>query len=158
MKIRTSYFYQIRFFKENMIPVSTRMFDPKWFHQNKGHNYNYLDKRGIINGLRYDDIIVQGNTQSYCPCALRDPSQCQFLKDYYNELNKLDFKQIMAKLEDVATRYQQWKGFTEEPIIVFIVYEVPKNPCSERVILTKYFQEHGVDCKELKYPITDNVE
>lgn len=29
MKIRTSYFYQIRNFKKNMIPVSTAMWDPK---------------------------------------------------------------------------------------------------------------------------------
>jgi hypothetical protein len=158
MKIRTSYFYQIRFFKENMIPISTRMWDPKWYHRNLGHEYNYLDKRGIINGLRYEDIIVQGNTQSYCPCAEKDPTKCAFLRDYHNELEKLNFPEIMAKLEDVAQRYQKWRGLEEEPIIVFIVYEVPKNPCSERVVLQKWFQEHGVDCTELKYPIQENVE
>lgn len=32
MKILISYFYQIRFFKPNMIPLSTAAFDPKWFH------------------------------------------------------------------------------------------------------------------------------
>lgn len=75
------------------------------------------------------------------------------MRDYYNELEKLNFPEIMAKLEDVAQRYQAWRGFEEEPIIVFIVYEVPKNPCSERVILQKWFQTHGIECTELKYPI-----
>ena len=36
MKIMTSYFYAIRFFKPNMIPISTAKWDPKWYHQNKG--------------------------------------------------------------------------------------------------------------------------
>ena len=32
MKIRLSYFYQIRFFKKNMIPMSTALSDPEWYH------------------------------------------------------------------------------------------------------------------------------
>lgn len=36
MKIYTSYFYQIRFFKPNMIPLSTAKYDPSWFHKGLG--------------------------------------------------------------------------------------------------------------------------
>ena len=32
MKIRISYFYQVRNFKPNMIPMSTAISDPAWFH------------------------------------------------------------------------------------------------------------------------------
>jgi len=32
MKVRISYFYQIRNFKTNMIPMSTALSDPAWYH------------------------------------------------------------------------------------------------------------------------------
>ena len=41
----------------------------------------------------------------------------------------------------------------DEPIIVLMVYEVPSNYCSERIALQNLFQQHGVECKELEYPI-----
>ena len=43
----TSYFYQIRNFKPNMIPLSTALWDPKWFHKNKGHSFQFKDKNGV---------------------------------------------------------------------------------------------------------------
>lgn len=108
--------------------------------------------------MRYEDIIVQGKGSSYCPCTAKDPTQCDFLKEYAFNLDQLNFTQVMAKLQDVAARYQTWRGFQEEPIIVFIVYETPKNICSERQTLINYFLKNGVECKELTYPIADNVE
>ena len=57
MEIRTSYFYQIRNFKKNMLPVSTAIYDPKWYHHNLGYNNIFEDKRGILNGLRILPII-----------------------------------------------------------------------------------------------------
>ena len=60
MKIRTSYFYQIRNFKKNMIPVSTAMSDPLWYRPEQGQEY-FFDKRGIVNGLRYTPLIVQAD-------------------------------------------------------------------------------------------------
>lgn len=54
MEIYTSYFYKVRFFKPNMIPISTAFSDPSWFHNFKGHNYQFIDKNGVINGLRAD--------------------------------------------------------------------------------------------------------
>lgn len=61
MKIRTSYFYQIRNFTRNMIPISTAVWDPTWYH-NFTNDYNYIfkDKRNILNGLRLESIIEQG--------------------------------------------------------------------------------------------------
>ena len=43
--------------------------------------------------------------------------------------------------------------FKGEPIIVLMVYEAYYNPCSERKPIQQLFQEHGIECKELTYPI-----
>ena len=45
MKIYTSYFYQIRNFKQNMIPISTCLSDPEWYRPPKGKEY-YIDNIG----------------------------------------------------------------------------------------------------------------
>lgn len=52
MKLAISYFYQIRNFKKNMLPLSTAVSDPAWFHENLNNNHIFIDKRGIINGIR----------------------------------------------------------------------------------------------------------
>ena len=59
MILRTSYFYQIRNFKPNMIPVSINLSDPKWYHNNKNKHHVYIDRRNIINGIRFEYMVVQ---------------------------------------------------------------------------------------------------
>lgn len=157
MKIRTSYFYQVRNFKPYMIPVSTALGDPKWYHD-FGNNYVlFKDKRNILNGIRFLYIMAQKNCGG-CPCNEKNPAECEFLRRYKEELNKLDFEQIMQSLTWLAESYQQMEDFKEEPIVVLLVHESYKNPCSERNTLINYFNEHGVECSELKYPIGDNYE
>jgi len=63
---------------------------------------------------------------------------------------------MITDMEQFATEYQKSENFTEEPIMVLIVYEVPKNLCSERQALINYFNENGIACKELEYPIERN--
>ena len=53
MKFALGYFYQVRFFTPNMIPVSTAVSDPKWYHQNKGPQFTFLDK--IIKLMTYSE-------------------------------------------------------------------------------------------------------
>ena len=153
MKIKTSYFYQIRNFKENMIPVSTAIYDPKWYHDNRGHSYIYEDKRGIINGIRLEALITQAQGCGLCPCEDKNPNTCAFLKSYQEQLEKINFNKMINDIKNFANHYQQYKGFKEEPIIVLIVYETPQNKCSERIALQNYFKSHGFDCQELEYPI-----
>lgn len=153
MKIRVSYFYQIRNFTRNMIPMSTAMFDPKWYHDFKGKYYLFKDKRGILNGLRYEYIIVQDKCPHLCPCEKRQPDSCAFLRAYREELEKLDFNQVMENLSSFCAIYAREEGLDDEPIAVLIVHEAPNNPCSERRVLIDYFNAHGVECKELDYPI-----
>ena len=60
---------------------------------------------------------------------------------------------MMKGISDFCDMYAKQENLKEEPIAVLIVYEAPNNPCSERGALIGYFQRHGVDCKELEYPI-----
>ena len=60
---------------------------------------------------------------------------------------------MMDDMEDLANRYAIANKISEEIIIVLIVYETPTNPCSERKSLQDFFNAHGVECKELDYPI-----
>lgn len=60
---------------------------------------------------------------------------------------------MMKGITAFAERYKQINSIKEEIIMVLIVHEAPNNPCSERHTLIKYFNEHGIECKELEYPI-----
>jgi len=154
MKVRTSYFYQIRNFKKNMIPMSTAMSDPDWYHDWQGPDHTFTDRRGILNGLRLRPIIVQENNGGIsCPCATKDPTHCPLATKYRQNLEEIDFPKMMKGISDFCNLYAKQENLKEEPIAVLIVYEAPNNPCSERQALIEYFNEHGVECKELDYPI-----
>ena len=48
MKLAISYFYKIRFFQPWMIPISTAAWDPKYYHDNKGKDYLFVDTINIL--------------------------------------------------------------------------------------------------------------
>lgn len=153
MKIYTSYFYQIRNFSKNMIPVSTAKWDPAYFHDFTGdYNYIFKDKRGIYNGIRAEIFLMPDDYQCECgpSCLNHNPQNCNFLKDYKAHLDTLDFQYVLNELERIGNKVQELESFKEEPIIVLIVYETPGNPCSERSPLQKWFQENGIQVKEFK--------
>lgn len=159
MKIRTSYFYQIRNFKKNMIPISTAIYDPKWYHAFTGdYYYLFKDKRGILNGLRIESVIEQGrnscNGPDKCPCEKKDYEHCSFLKNYRKNLENIDFNQMYNDMILLAKKYKEKEKIEEEIVLVLIVYETPNNSCSERQPLIDYFNSHGIECKELDYPIS----
>ena len=117
-------------------------------------DYIFTAKRGILNGLRLKPIIVQGgNGEVHCPCDAKDPDNCPLVKDYEFNLQFVDFEQMMKGITAFADRYKQINNIEEEIIMVLMVHEAPDNPCSERYSLIKYFNQHGVECKELDYPI-----
>ncbi len=82
LEIATSYFYQIRFFKPSMIPVSTAVFDPKWYHNFKGQDHVFIDKRGVVNGLRIKSLMPDYTCNNLCrgfeTCPTKDPGTCDF--------------------------------------------------------------------------------
>lgn len=153
MKLATSYFYQIRNFKPWMIPVSTALSDPIWYRPPQGKEY-YIDKRGVMCGLRYEPLIVQRygtkeciGERSICPYAYTNYS-CELMQEYEHLLYSLvDKERTLKAFEYCANKFKR-PFDDEEPIIVLMVHEAPNNPCSERAALQKFF-----NCEELKYPI-----
>lgn len=150
MKVYTSYFYQIRFFEPNMIPISTAKFDPKWYHQNRDQSHWFIDKNGVINGLRAEEFAPGPVASQLCrgACDPKDPNNCHFLKAYSHQLNQLDIDNIMARTENLCAAVRPVVKYTGDPIAVFIVHEAPDNPCSERAAIQNYFKSHGIDCEE----------
>ena len=142
MKIYTSYFYQIRNFTPNIIPVSTAMSDPAWYRPPEGKEY-YIDKRGIICGLRYEPLIVQQYGSHSCPCESRYLAPaCPTMLEYEQLLNSfIDKEKTLKAFEYCLNKFNA-------DTIALIVYEAPNNLCSERWALQKFF-----NCKELEYPI-----
>lgn len=154
MKIWTSYFYQIRFFRPHQIPLSTADWDPKWFHDFKGQDHIWKDKNGVWNGLRLDTLSPSNCCSILppecvgCNSGSRHPEICSFLKDYNTGLRKINYSNLLDLLQRIATGIQQSEGFTEEPEIMLILHEAPSNPCSERVPIQEYFRENGLEVKE----------
>jgi len=139
IKIYTSYFYQIRNFTPNIIPVSTALSDPAWYRPPEGQEY-YIDKKGIICGLRYEPLIVQRMGHCICPCEDREIVQgnCPTMIEYRQLLETfVDKEKTLKAFEYCCNKFNV-------NTIALIVYEAPNNPCSERWALQEFF-----NCKEL---------
>ena len=151
MKIYTSYFYQIRNFTPNFIPVSTCLSDPAWYRPPENKEY-YIDKRGIVCGLRYEPLIVQRyctksciGERSICPFAIGDYN-CELMPEYEQLLYySVDKEKTLKAFEHCLNKFKKELNFKEEPIICLMVYEAPSNLCSERIALQRFFQ-----CQELQ--------
>ena len=143
IQIRISYFYQIRNFTRSMLPISTCASDPAWFHNN---GKTYFDKNGVLNGIRCETIAEQTKRAikdgCSCPCELRDKphTSCAFLDTYRKYLDEIDFDAMIKEFK------------------VLIGYEAPQNQCSERGALIDWMNSHGIECKELEYPIKKEIK
>ena len=151
MKFYTSYFYQLRFFPKNAIPLSTAYRDPRWYFNFQKQGHVWKDKRGVYNGLRADPLAPGAECEGLCygpeSCDAK-PNYCRFLQTYKRQLDELDFAEIVDRAERLAKKIQNKEGFSEEPIIIFLFHETPANPCSERWPVQKWFQEHGIEISE----------
>ena len=108
MKIYTSYFYNIRFFPSNLIPLSTAMSDPKWYHDFKDQDYVFYDKRGVLNGLRAAPFAPRSNLAGLCYGAescQQNPENCPFLVNYLNQLRHLDFTEIIDRFKKLNDNF-----------------------------------------------------
>lgn len=137
------------------IPLSTAISDPQYYHDFKGKEYVYKDKRGVYNGLRAGPLVPGPRTQGLCHgvagCGSNPlPHRCEFLKTYRRQLDLLDFNDILNRIKNICTRVQQKEGFKEEPIPVLLVYETPNNPCSERWPIINWFDDHGIKVTEFR--------
>lgn len=156
MKIYTSYFYQIRNFPVNLIPLSTAVWDPKWYHNFKDQSYIFKDKRGVIVGTRIPDFRPGTECEGLCLGPDRvDVCQqesgvfkCKFLNTYYKQLKKIDFDKMMEGLESFTRDIKKSCNSDQDFDIALIFHEAPSNPCSERVVVKQWFKDHGVDIPE----------
>lgn len=154
MTIYTSYFYMVRFFPENLIPLSTAAFDPKWYHDFKGQNYQFKDKRGVINGIRADIFAPGPDLGGYCSeaCGMVPPS-CDFLLRYRAQLNQLDYSNVWKRFEDLAQTIKAREGF-EDVNFALLLHEAPTKMCSERCVIQQWFADHGYPMSEWQRPLT----
>lgn len=157
MKVAVSYFAQIRNFKPNMIPISTAIHDPKWFHDNRSFSHKFIDKRGVLNGVRCKELAPGESCSGLCGgkdnCS-EQPKYCAFLNKYYEQLQRIDkecFKIYCNKVATVASDYLSIP--VDDIMLVFVVYEKYDNPCSERSHLIDFLNSCGYNAKELEYPI-----
>lgn len=151
MRIYTSYFYQIRFFTPNVIPLSTAVWDPKWYHNHQDQGHIYKDKRGVLNGIRYAPLApgqeCSGDCHGRDNCQY-DPNSCVFLKHYRDQLDKIDFQQMLRDLKSLADSSAQAFNLKGDVSICLIVHEAPSNPCSERFVIQQWFKDNNFPIAE----------
>lgn len=149
MKFYTSYFYHVRNLKPNQIPVSTAIWPPKWF-TNKGHCF--IDKRGVINGVTCSWLVPGISCENLCRgpqvCAKVEPNNCLFLREYYKQISALDFDLLVNRLEEIGENAKNLLGFDEEPEIILMFHEKYDNPCSERWMIKRLFEEYNIYLEE----------
>lgn len=167
IKIWITYFYQVRNLPENIIPFSTAMLDPKWFHKFEGPSKVFVDDRGVINGLRIPQLVYpkdsyNGACHKDCPLKSSVEYQlkqnklnnewedfgCQFMNTYFKHLwNNVDFDDLIEYFETVLEKYKELTHI-DDLEIALLVHEAPSCPCAERPVLIRWFKEFGYDLEE----------
>ena len=159
-----SYFYQIRNMKPNTLPVSTAMWDPKWFHDDNGGRWKYMDKNGVINGVRMIDLMMPlykweelvKRNESCEHCGINNGANeswisgmCPFMKEYAKCIREKnpDFQKFINFCDGYLQFLNQRLNLCLDTII-FIVHEAPSKGCGERPELQRWFAENGMELKE----------
>ncbi len=149
MKIYTSYFYQVRHFSKNMVPLSTAVWDPKWFHLHDTQDVTFIDAKGVYNGLRATPFVPDDTCPHDCSKECKQkPKGCTFLTAYRKQLDRLNFQEILQRFERLGNDIKRYEKFVDEPIMVLLFHEAYDNPCSERWVVLDWFRDNG-------YPITE---
>lgn len=153
MKYLVSDFYHIRFFNPGILPISINSGEPKWYHDYKGRNYIFRDKRNVVNGLYMSklsmDNIETPNDISCDTCVKKNRcykdlgEMCPICIDHYNYLKTLNFKEITNNLEEVS------KVFNCDEICI-VVFEKEYRKCGEAVALLKWFKKNGIKVEDFK--------
>lgn len=159
MKIYISSFYNVRFFTENIIPISTAggYGWPWWLFKadNQKIGTYYINKNNVMIGIKEDSLSYNADEfcnltepcQKNCPYISKAP-HCQFMDSYYNQLTKLNFKELIDSFNYIAEDIRTITHYKGEPIIVLLVYESAKVNCAERPCLQKWFKDNNYDLLE----------
>lgn len=145
IKFYISYFYQLRFFPVDVLPISTCMWDPKWFHNNLSQDNTFIDSRGVVNGVRLDELTpkeIHEIGQIYCHKDCDEDIPCVFMKAYYDYLCSLNFESIVKKCVNLYEKYG-FKTNEDTAQIILLVNEPSHVKCAERPCLIKWFKQNG---------------
>lgn len=141
MKLYTSYWAQVRNFPKNLIGLSTVQYPPKWrkFGQ---------DKRGVW-VIDCPPLKPGKECEGLCngKCMPAHPEDCAFLQAYSNQLCKLDFTDFIQHLEKLKLRFCAGEVL-DDVDFAFIFFEPPTKSCSERIPLTNWMRENGIEVEE----------
>lgn len=138
-----------------MIPLSTALGDPVWYHKgSKDKGVVFVDNHNVINGLRINPIVPGSSCSNLCRgrdnCeAGGNPDTCAFLAKYYEQLKSINYEDFIKNLESHILMVCKKYKINEEPFAVFMVHEAFTNPCSERVIIQRWFEDNGLRVTEL---------
>ena len=143
MKLYTSYFAQIRNFPNNLVALSTVIYEPKWYKVGE------VDKNGVIS-IRCTPLRPGINCSGLCngSCEKRHPQDCAFLQEYRKQLDAINFNDFMDRLLDLRERLHIDFPDREDFNFAFIFFEKYDNPCSERWPVQEWFRKHGVEIEE----------
>lgn len=139
-------FANIRNLTQNCIPISTAVWDPKWFTL-------HVDKNGVLNGIREESLSPKYLAPEACTCQKNcqyksQVPSCPFLEAYAKYLDSIDFNYVLSECCRVSEDVRKITNFSGEPNIVLLVYEAVDNPCSERQSLINLFAKHGIQLNE----------
>lgn len=145
MKLYTSYWAQVRHFPNNLIILSTVIWEPKWY------KIGDVDKNGVIS-LRCRPLIPGKECEGLCEgkCNPKHPKDCAFLKTYREQLDKIDFNDFMDKLLDLRARLLDDFPDRKDFDFAFVFYEKWDNPCSERWPVQDWLRTHSIEVEEWK--------
>ena len=125
MKLYTSYWAQIRNFPPNLVGLNTTVWPPKWRPLGK-------DKNNVL-VIDCPPLKPGSECEGLCrgACEPKLPKDCQFLKVYRRQLDYINIDDFMAQLEHLKRQIEEGENL-QDVEFAFIVFEAPKNPCSER--------------------------
>ena len=141
MKLYTSYFYQIRNFPRNLIPLSTVVWPPKYpIKDSTGKPALIIDCPPLKPGSECAGLC-NGS------CNPPHPQDCKFLQTYRKQLEAINVDEFIAQLIVLKERIEEGEHL-EDVNFALIVFEAPSRACSERGELQNWLRAHGVEIEE----------
>lgn len=142
MKYYIASFSQLRKLDKTYIPISTAVWQPKFFKLG-------IDSNEVMLGITERELSpykvdMSDGCIKNCPHRESVPN-CPFLTKYRNYLDTVDFNYILSEFNRVAEEVRMITHYDGEPKIVLLVYEAIQNPCSERQPLKDLFKKHGLE-------------
>ena len=141
MNLYTSYWAMVRNFPKNLVGLNTTIWPPKWRPLGQ-------DKRGIW-VIDCPPLKPGKGCSNLCRglCEPRHPQDCDFLQKYYEQLSQINFSKFCDSLQNLANRVKKHENL-EDVDFAFIVFETPKNACSERIIIQQWLCDNNVKIQE----------